>query len=262
LKKDIQKLQGTWSIVALEVDGNEMPPMGQVLIKGDKFDSLSMGATYRGTLKLDATTRPKQFDLHFTEGPEKGNTSLGIYELDGDTWKICLTFNSTQRPTAFATKPGSGHALETLKRGAAVRGRVPVKRSAAVAMATKKARGPATEFEGEWDMVSGVMNGQPMDKSMVQWVKRITQGNETTVVAGPQTMLKVQFTHDPSNSPKTIDYVNLVGPNKSKTQQGIYKFDGEMLTVCVAAPGAARPAEFVSKPGDGRTLTVWKASKR
>jgi hypothetical protein len=51
-----------------------------------------------------------------TEGPEKGNTSLGIYELQGDDLKLCLTITAKDRPTEFAAKPKSGHGFEVLKR--------------------------------------------------------------------------------------------------------------------------------------------------
>jgi uncharacterized protein (TIGR03067 family) len=93
---------------------------------------------------------------------------------------------------------------------------------------------------------------------VVQWVKRVTKGNRTTVLAGPQTMLKVEFAFDPSPTPKTIDYLNLAGANQGKPQYGIYEFAGDVLKFCVAAPGAPRPAQFQSEPGDGRTLTIWK----
>ena len=52
----------------------------------------------------------------FDVGPEKGNTSLGIYEIENDTWKICLTTRGNNRPKKFATEPGTGHACEVLKR--------------------------------------------------------------------------------------------------------------------------------------------------
>ena len=107
-------------------------------------------------------------------------------------------------------------------------------------------------------MVSGVMNGQPMDPSLVKWVKRTTRGNRTTVLAGPQVMMKVEFSIDPSQSPQAIDYLNLAGANKGKTQRGIFDLSGDVLRVCVAAPGDPRPAEFASVPGDRRTFTVWK----
>ena len=77
-----------------------------------------MGATYEGELELDAAESPKHFTLTFTKGPEKGNVNPGIYELDGDTWRICIATRGGGRPKRFATKAGSGHALETLVRKA------------------------------------------------------------------------------------------------------------------------------------------------
>jgi uncharacterized protein (TIGR03067 family) len=162
------------------------------------------------------------------------------------------------RPSSFVSSPGTGFALETLTRGTASK----PKHKNARAPKTKEARktvseGPVTEFEGEWRMIAGVMNGQAMEKSVVQWVKRVTRGSQTTVYAGPQVMMAMRFSFDPSKSPKTIDYINTAGANKGKSQQGIYEFEGNLLKVCVAAPGSPRPAEFESLPGDDRTFTVW-----
>ena len=252
MRQDIDLLQGTWTVSALEVDGQPMASPGDayVVIEGNRFTSTGMGAVYEGTLELDASASPARIDMKFDKGPEKGNTNPGIYELAGDSWKLCLATRGTVRPASFASTPGSGIALETLVRGKAA----PKARKSKAAAPS----GPATIFEGEWQMLSGVMNGQAMDASAVQWVKRVTRGNQTTVVAGPQTMLKVEFTFDPAASPATIDYLNLHGPGKGKRQQGIYRLEGEVLTVCTGAPGAERPSEFASVPGDGRTLTAWK----
>src|SRR5262249_7687333 len=119
MKKAIEKLQGTWEVVSLEIEGRPMGESGfrgsRIVVKGDTFATCSMGATYRGTLRVDAAKKPGALDLLFEEGPEKGNRSLGIFELDGDTWKICLTVHGDTRPRAFETRPGSGLALETLK---------------------------------------------------------------------------------------------------------------------------------------------------
>lgn len=270
VKSDLDKLQGTWNIVALESDGNKLPATmfngAQIVIKGDEFESLGMGAVYSGKVKVDSAKKPKHFDIVITEGHAAGMTNLGIYELDGGTWKLCLDTTGKTRPKTFATKPASGLALETLKRApagakAASAAMAAPAKAAKGAAAAKKPAGSATEIEGEWAMVSGVMDGVAMDKSMVQWVKRSTYGNESHVTAGPQTMLKVEFTHDPAKSPKTIDYMNLFGANKGKGQQGIYEFDGDTLKFCVAPPGKPRPAEFASTRGDGRSFTTWKRSE-
>jgi uncharacterized protein (TIGR03067 family) len=165
---------------------------------------------------------PPQIDMKFDAGPEKGNTNLGIYKIDGDTWKLCLATRGLVRPTRFAATPGSGFALETLTRGSAkATPSVKAKRAAS------GSRAPATELEGDWQMVSCVTDGTPMEQSAVEWVKRLTVGNQVSVHAGPQVIMKMTFTHDPSKSPKTIDYVHTAGANKGKTQLGIYELQDE-----------------------------------
>src|SRR5205807_3712979 len=133
-----------------------------------------MGETYEGALTLDEAARPKTFDLKFTAGPEKGNINRGIYELDANDWKICLATRGGARPSECATRAGTGHALEVLRRGE-------VKPAATAEPAVTAGTGPATELEGEWSMVLGFMDGHAMDKSMVKYGKRVTRGNLTSV---------------------------------------------------------------------------------
>jgi uncharacterized protein (TIGR03067 family) len=87
-------------------------------IQGNRFTSTGMGAVYEGTIEVDATTIPKAFNLNFIAGPERGNTNFGIYELDGDNWRICLNTRGTSRPRTFVAEPETGIALEVLKRSA------------------------------------------------------------------------------------------------------------------------------------------------
>jgi uncharacterized protein (TIGR03067 family) len=260
MSDDLRLLQGSWTVKSLNVEGQKMPEEmladSRIAIKENRFTSTGMGAEYRGTLELNPSARPPQIDMKFDAGPEKGNTNLGIYKLAGDSWKLCLSTRGHVRPSRFAATAGSGFALETLVRGDS-------KKVTAKPVALKKtARGklaPATgEFEGEWTMVSGIFSGKPMEGSLLQWVKRVTHGNQTTVTAGPQVMLNVEFLSDASKSPKTIDYLNKAGSHKGKRQAGIYLLDGGVLTVCISAPGKPRPTKFQSAPGDGRSLTVWK----
>ena len=122
--------------------------------------------------------------------------------------------------------------------------------------------GAATPLEGEWAMVAAVFNGAVMAENMVKWCRRITRGNTTSVVAGPQTMLKATFTLDASREPQEIDYVNLEGANARKRQAGIVEMHEGILRICMSAPGKPRPREFVSKPGDGRSYTTWRLVKK
>jgi uncharacterized protein (TIGR03067 family) len=250
---DLDALQGTWTVSTLEVDGTTMgaiPPGTSITLKGTKFTTNSMGADYKGELTLDPTAKPKAFDLKFTTGPEKGNTALGIYELDGAEWKMCLTTRGGKRPTKFATKAGTGHALQTL-----VREGLSKPRSKAAVTTAAPAGDSAPELDGEYTAEQLIMDGQPLDASMLSWVRRTTKNGEAKVMAGPQTMLHVRFAVDRSHSPMWINYAHVKG---GASQLGIYKVEGATLTTCMAKPGASRPAKFESPKGSGNTLGVWK----
>jgi uncharacterized protein (TIGR03067 family) len=196
--------------------------------------------------------------MRFDAGPEKGNTNPGIYELSGDTWKICLATRGNVRPRRFDSRGGDGFALETLVRADVSAGAKKETKSSRKTLPEALTTAPATELEGEWTMLSGIFDGVPMEEANLQWIKRVNQGDRSTVTAGAQVMLKVEFTIDFAKLPKAIEYVNLAGPNKGKTQQGIYELAGDVVKICVSAPGVPRPVDYTAVAGDGRTLTVWK----
>src|SRR6266850_2239137 len=116
-------------------------------------------------------------------------------------------------------------------------------------------------MQGEWSMVSGSADGQPMPDEMRQQMKRVCKGDETTTTMNGRVFIKAKITIDPSRKPKTIDYEMTDGFTQGKTQFGIYEVDGETFKSCFAKPGDERPADFTSKQGDGHTLSVWKREK-
>jgi uncharacterized protein (TIGR03067 family) len=262
MNTDLEKLQGTWHIVEMEMDGQKMPAAAstgaKIVLKGEAFTTVSMGATYEGTVELNSTTTPKTFDLIFTKGPEKGNRSLGIYELDSETWKICLTTAGSNRPSCFTTAPKSGLALEILKRAPAAAG--PASEPAAPPPGLDLR--PVPELEGEWTMVSCVRDGEPVERMMLKYGKRVDRANRVTVSFGPQVVFQAHYMADLAANPKTIDFVHAEGPNASRSQLGILELDGAELKLCYAAPGDPRPSDYLSARGDGRTVAVWKRMKK
>ncbi len=116
-------------------------------------------------------------------------------------------------------------------------------------------------IQGEWVMVSGSADGQPLPDEMRKQMKRVCKGDETTTTMGGQMYFKAKVTLDPSRTPKTIDYEMTDGFTKGKKQLGIYEIEGDTFKSCFGAPGAARPTNFTTKAGDGRTLSVWKREK-
>jgi uncharacterized protein (TIGR03067 family) len=255
LTKDLEKLQGTWYVSALEIDGVEQPFDGAtIVVDGTSFTSSGMGDDYTGTITLSPTKKPKTIDLAFTSGPPAGTTNRGIYKLDGDGWTICLATRGDARPRGFATKQNTGHVLERLSRVAVTSTARP---RASAPLETPS--GPPSEIDGEWTMVSAVLNGAPLAPDMVRYCTRITRGGVTKIVAGGNTMLDASFTLDVHRG--YIDYVNRSGKQKGKSQAGIYELTGDSLRICTAAPGKPRPTHFTSVKGDGHSFTEWQRAK-
>src|SRR5205823_15047290 len=99
---------------------------------------------------------------------------------------------------------------------------------------------------------------QAMPEALVKSARRVCRGGETTVTLSGQLFMRAKITVDPSKKPKAIDYVLTGGPDKGKTQLGIYEIEDDTLKTCFAAPGKPRPADFTTATGSSRTLSVWK----
>jgi uncharacterized protein (TIGR03067 family) len=116
-KEELKKMEGTWVLVSGEEDGKQKPA-DEVkkltsTIKGDTLTILVDGkAVFEGTVVVDPTKKPKTID---TTSKDKTVKSPAIYELDGDTFKICVGLKG-ERPTEFTSKKDSGYALYVYKR--------------------------------------------------------------------------------------------------------------------------------------------------
>jgi uncharacterized protein (TIGR03067 family) len=119
-KKELERIQGTWVATRIEINGRPTNLGGSKLIcTGDQYVQMAgdQEVVERGTHKLDPTKKPKHMDITITGGEQKGLTQLGIYELEGDTLKMCVSeAGSKERPKDFSTKPGTGQIFVTFKR--------------------------------------------------------------------------------------------------------------------------------------------------
>lgn len=256
MKKDIDRLQGIWNIVSLEMDGRTVPTgaLGgaSIAVDGDRFISNGMGAAYEGTIELNSSATPKTFDLKFTTGPEKGNTNPGIYELGAKQWRLCIATRGTVRPRAFTAKPGTGIVVEVLER------QEPAKAQPVNDWIDDAGFLPEPDFEGEWTMISGFFNGMPFDENFVRGARRVVEGCDITVTFGAEVYSKAKYTVDRSATPFAIDIHNKSGMHARKMQRGIYEVKGKILRLSLAVPGRDRPRDFSASSGDGRTVVVWK----
>jgi len=113
-------LQGTWLPTAAEVSEN---PFGEATLKimklvveGEKYNATVGISVDLGTIRIDPAAKPKTMDIISTEGPNRGKTFLAIYELNGDTLRVCYDLTGKVRPTEFKTRKGEALFLATYKR--------------------------------------------------------------------------------------------------------------------------------------------------
>lgn len=263
------RLQGAWNITSLEVEGNAVSGAAlgtaQIVMQGDRFTTTGMGGAYGGTFVVEETDALHTIDLLYTEGEHTGKTSPGIVKLDDGCLTICMALAGGTRPKAFTTTPGSDHALEVLRR-AETSNTAPATSSAEVqagptagsAPIPAELSGDLEMLQGEWAMVSGRMGGENLFRQLVTTARRSVTGDHVTVSIGGAVFLDAAFTVDADTDPKSMDYTLLAGPNRGATLAGIYRIDGDTLTICYHSAGGPRPTEFAAEMGDGRTLGVWR----
>src|ERR1700755_2844859 len=106
VEKELKKFQGTWTFESVEAGGKKLPADQfkgiTVTFEGDKYAVKKGGEVVEAaTQKLDPSKSPKPLDAKVTEGPNKGAVILGIYEISGDTLKVCFDPEGKKRPTEF-----------------------------------------------------------------------------------------------------------------------------------------------------------------
>ena len=119
--KDAERIQGTWEFVSAERSGKDEAisrenPL-EMSFQAETFRfHLPAGANRLQSYKLHPEKSPKEIDwlLGGKQGIEK--PILGIYELDGNSLKICWGRQDGERPKEFDTKRGGGDWLWVMKR--------------------------------------------------------------------------------------------------------------------------------------------------
>ena len=119
--KDLEPLQGTWTLVSGEIGARKMTAeelrKAKLVFKEARYTvRRGSGPAVMGTVKLNGAKDPKTIDITDADGPYKGETLLGIYALKGDELTECFAPPGETRPSKFATKAGSGQFLHVWKK--------------------------------------------------------------------------------------------------------------------------------------------------
>jgi uncharacterized protein (TIGR03067 family) len=112
------ELEGTWiGVSAVTWEGKQDDDYAKLCSWVIAGDMLTFRVTNKdksvgeipGTIKVDAKKSPKTFDAVGKQVGKDANGDFdwtGIYELDGDTLKVCyMTTKGAERPKKFEAKP-------------------------------------------------------------------------------------------------------------------------------------------------------------
>lgn len=167
-----QSLDGTWEIVSVTDNGRVVTPAdvqlnyaadSRVVISGQQVE-LVVPMTYQHKklpFAVDTSQSPMAFDL---AGAEKTG-GRGIFLAGKDSLVLCLSGRNQGRPTTFASLPGSGNLLVTLRRA-----------TENVAPANRPNAAPSYQDEELRQMLVGTWGHQDSDS-----VHYITLGNDGSV---------------------------------------------------------------------------------
>ncbi len=115
-----QMIKGTWIPISGELAGKPFPQQVlstiQLILTENQYTAVVAGAKDVGNLTFFSDQQPRAMDILGTEGPNKGRTILAIFELAGDSLKICYDLEGKTRPGEFKTSAGTKQFLVLYKR--------------------------------------------------------------------------------------------------------------------------------------------------
>lgn len=121
-----------------------------------------------------------------------------------------------------------------------------------LARADDAEKGDLARLQGEWKTMIGPNKDRPVTFSIKE--KAITV--KFTTGDGETLNLKGELKLNESASPRSIDFTKFKNNGEDMEDSlGVYKIEGDTLTLCVGAPGDPRPTEF--KGGGDEPPHLW-----
>lgn len=119
-QKSAGSVEGDWVPVKAELGGQPLPEgvLKTISLKlgNGTYEVLVADQPDKGTYELDTKGSPKGMVIRGTEGPNKGKMIPAIYEIDGETLRICYDLSGVKQPREFKSAAGTRLYLVTYQR--------------------------------------------------------------------------------------------------------------------------------------------------
>jgi uncharacterized protein (TIGR03067 family) len=116
-------------------------------------------------------------------------------------------------------------------------------------------------LQGTWQLQSGVADGERLPPAECAKTRLIVKGRTLWYVEYEDGATDVRL--NPGARPPMIDLtLAQASGRREEPVKGIYRLDGDRLTLCLAQPWRKRPTEFTSEAGSQRGLLIFRRVKR
>jgi uncharacterized protein (TIGR03067 family) len=115
---DARAWQGTWKLVSCIANGESQMADMQWIVNGDQYRIRLEGKSHEDPYPFKLDPKQKHIDVNHHETPKGtyGGRLKGLYEIQGNSLKVCYDLKGQRYPTSFDAGRGSARVLYQFRR--------------------------------------------------------------------------------------------------------------------------------------------------